>query len=71
MRVTIDLENLESIVQTTLEKNSEEAIHRALESVVQKEVDKALKSDIDKGCKRNCGGLHPGLSQNCKSTSRK
>lgn len=48
MRVTIDLENLESIVQTTLEKNSEEAIHRALESVVQKEVDKALKSDIDK-----------------------
>lgn len=46
MKVTIDLENLESIVQTTLEQNSGEAIHKALESVVQKEVDRVLESDV-------------------------
>lgn len=47
MKVTIDLENLESIMQTTLEKNSGEAIRQALESVIQKEVDKSLKRDVD------------------------
>lgn len=49
MKVTIDLENLESIVQTTLEQNSREAIHKALESVAQREVDKALENDVDEG----------------------
>ena len=49
MKVTIDLENLESVVQTTLEQNSSCAIHKALESVVQREVDKALENDVDEG----------------------
>ena len=48
MKVTIDLENLESVVQTALEQNSGEAIHKALETVAQKEVDRVLQNDVDK-----------------------
>lgn len=47
MKVTIDMENLESIVEGTLKENSEKAIQQALHAVVEKKVNAALGSDVD------------------------
>lgn len=47
MKVTIDMENLESVVEETLKENSEKAIQQALHAVVEKKVNAALGSDVD------------------------
>lgn len=48
MKLTLDLENLESIVKATLEENSKSAIDDAIQSVVREKVDRTLENDCDK-----------------------
>lgn len=47
MKLTLDLENLESIVKATLEENSKSAIDDAIHSVVREKVDRALEENCD------------------------
>jgi len=47
MRVTIDLENLESIVKGTIETNLEAVVREQVESVVKKTIDQMAKDVIN------------------------
>lgn len=47
MKVTIDLENLESLVKGTIEKNIESVVKEQVESVIKKTVDKMAKDTIN------------------------
>lgn len=46
MKVTIDLENLEKLVQTTMEKNIENIVKAQVESAVRKVADDLAKKEI-------------------------
>lgn len=46
MKVTIDLENLEKLVQTTMEKNIENIVKKQVESAVHKVADDLAKKEI-------------------------
>lgn len=45
MKVTIDLENLSELVQTSIEKSMEETVQEAIETVVREKVDKCLEDE--------------------------
>ena len=47
MKVTIDLENLENLVEETIEKNIESVVKEQVESVIKKTVDKMAKDTIN------------------------
>lgn len=47
MKVTIDLENLENLVEGTIEKNIESVVKEQVESVIKKTVDKMAKDTIN------------------------
>lgn len=48
MKVTIDLENLEQMIQDTLENNAESAIKIAVNDAIKKQVDKVLSSQTSR-----------------------
>lgn len=47
MKVTIDLENLQGILESTLNENCENAISDTLQQVVREKVDRTIKSSSD------------------------
>lgn len=53
MKVTIDLENLESIVKGTIETNIETVVKEQVEKVVKKTIENLAKKTIDKAVSEN------------------
>lgn len=53
MKVTIDLENLENIVQGTIETNIETVVKEQVETVIKKTIDKMAKDTINDAVSAN------------------